>query len=121
MTDSAVRITHLPTGIIVQCQDERSQLKNREKAMKHLASKLFEMECEKQRSEVESERRLQVGTGDRSEKIRTYNYPQGRITDHRIKFTVYQLEAYLDGDLDEMIDALITFSQAEMLSSVSEE
>ena len=121
MTDSAVRITHLPTGIIVQCQDERSQLKNREKAMKHLASKLFEMECEKQRSQVESERRLQVGTGDRSEKIRTYNYPQGRITDHRIKFTVYQLEAYLDGDLDEMIDALITFSQAEMLSSVSEE
>ena len=89
--------------------------------MKHLASKLFEMECEKQRSEVESERRLQVGTGDRSEKIRTYNFPQGRVTDHRIKFTVYQLEAYLDGDLDEMIDALITFSQAEMLSSVSEE
>ena len=121
MTDSAVRITHLPTGIIVQCQDERSQLKNREKAMKHLASKLFEMECEKQRSQVESERRLQVGTGDRSEKIRTYNFPQGRITDHRIKFTVYQLEAFLDGDLDEMIDALITFSQAEMLSSVSEE
>ena len=120
MTDSAVRITHLPTGIVVQCQDERSQLKNREKAMKHLVSKLFEMECEKQRSQVESERRLQVGTGDRSEKIRTYNFPQGRITDHRIKFTVYQLEAFLDGDIDEMIDALITFNQAEMLSSESD-
>ena len=120
MTDSAVRITHLPTGIVVQCQDERSQLKNREKAMKHLVSKLFEMECEKQRSQVESERRLQVGTGDRSEKIRIYNFPQGRITDHRIKFTVYQLEAFLDGDIDEMIDALITFNQAEMLSSESD-
>ena len=121
MTDSAVRITHLPTGIVVQCQDERSQLKNREKAMKHLVSKLYEMECEKQRSQVESERKLQVGTGDRSEKIRTYNFPQGRITDHRIKFTVYQLDAFLDGDIDEMIDALITFNQAEMLASASEE
>ncbi len=117
MTDSAVRITHLPTGVIVQCQDERSQLKNREKAMKHLASKLFEMECEKQRTEVESERRLQVGTGDRAEKIRTYNFPQGRITDHRIKLTVHQLDSFLDGDIDEMIDALITFSQAELLSA----
>lgn len=121
MTDSAVRITHLPTGIVVQCQDERSQLKNREKAMKHLVSKLYEMECEKQRSQVESERKLQVGTGDRSEKIRTYNFPQGRITDHRIKFTVYQLDTFLDGDIDEMIDALITFNQAEMLASASEE
>jgi peptide chain release factor 1 len=102
---------------VVQCQDERSQLKNREKAMKHLGSKLYEMECEKQRSQVENQRRLQVGTGDRSEKIRTYNNPQGRITDHRIKYTVYQLDAYLDGDIDEMIDALITFNQAEMLSS----
>lgn len=117
MTDSAVRITHLPTGIVVQCQDERSQLKNREKAMKHLLAKLYEMECEKQRSQVEGERKLQVGTGDRSEKIRTYNFPQGRITDHRIKVTVYQLEAFLDGDIDEMIDALITFNQAEMLAS----
>ncbi|MDO4690137.1 MAG: peptide chain release factor 1 [Fusobacterium sp.] len=120
MTDSAVRITHLPTGVIVQCQDERSQLKNREKAMKHLASKLFEMEQEKQRSEVETERRLQVGTGDRAEKIRTYNFPQGRITDHRIKLTVHQLEAFLDGDIDEMIDALITFHQAELLSASEE-
>ncbi|WP_022819567.1 peptide chain release factor 1 [Fusobacterium russii] len=117
MTDSAVRITHLPTGVIVQCQDERSQLKNREKAMKHLVSKLFEMEQEKQRSEVETERRLQVGTGDRAEKIRTYNFPQGRITDHRIKLTVHQLDAFLDGDIDEMIDALITFHQAELLSA----
>lgn len=120
MTDSAVRITHLPTGVIVQCQDERSQLKNREKAMKHLVSKLFEMEQEKQRSEVETERRLQVGTGDRAEKIRTYNFPQGRITDHRIKLTVHQLDSFLDGDIDEMIDALITFHQAELLSSSEE-
>lgn len=120
MTDSAVRITHLPTGVIVQCQDERSQLKNREKAMKHLISKLFEMEQEKQRSEVETERRLQVGTGDRAEKIRTYNFPQGRITDHRIKLTVHQLDAFLDGDIDEMIDALITFHQAELLSTSEE-
>ena len=97
-----------------------AKLKNREKAMKHLVSKLFEMECEKQRSQVESERRLQVGTGDRSEKIRTYNFPQGRITDHRIKYTVYQLEAFLDGDLEEMIDALTTFDQAEKLKSIAE-
>ena len=120
MTDSAVRITHLPTGIIVQCQDERSQLKNREKAMKHLLSKLYEMECEKQRSQVENERKLQVGSGARSEKIRTYNFPQGRITDHRIKYTVYQLEAFLDGDLEEMIDALTTFDQAEKLKNIAE-
>lgn len=120
-TDSAVRITHLPSGVVVQCQDERSQLKNREKAMKHLAAKLYELEAEKQRSAVANDRKLQVGTGDRSEKIRTYNYPQGRITDHRIKHTVHQMEAFMDGDIDEMIDALITFSQAEMLSSSSED
>lgn len=119
-TDSAVRITHLPSGIVVQCQDERSQLKNREKAMKHLAAKLYELESEKRRSAIANDRKLQVGTGDRSEKIRTYNYPQGRITDHRIKHTIHQMEAYMDGDLDEMIDALITFSQAEMLTSVED-
>ena len=119
-TDSAVRITHLPSGIVVQCQDERSQLKNREKAMKHLAAKLYEMESEKQRSAIANDRKLQVGTGDRSEKIRTYNYPQGRITDHRIKYTAHQMDAFMDGDLDEMIDSLITFSQAEMLSSSEE-
>ncbi len=120
MTDSAVRITHLPTGIVVGCQDERSQLKNRDKAMKVLASKLYELELEKQRSEVESNRRLQVGTGARSEKIRTYNYPQGRVTDHRIKLTLHRLEAVLDGDLDEIIDALITVDQADQLTSVGE-
>ena len=117
MTDSAVRITHLPSGVVVQCQDERSQIKNREKAMKHLNAKLYEMEAEKQRSSIANDRKLQVGTGDRSEKIRTYNYPQGRITDHRIKHTIHQFAAFMDGDIDEMIDALITFSQAEMLSS----
>lgn len=118
-TDSAVRITHLPTGVIVECQDERSQLKNREKAMKVLATKLYEMEIEKQRSEVESERKLQVGTGARSEKIRTYNFPQGRITDHRIKLTLHKLDSFLDGELTEMIDALITFDQADMLTNLA--
>jgi peptide chain release factor 1 len=114
-TDSAVRITHIPTGTIVQCQDGRSQLKNREQAMKLLAAKLYEMEVEKQRSEVEGTRKLQVGTGARSEKIRTYNFPQGRVTDHRIKLTLHKLDAILDGDLDEIIDGLITFDQADQL------
>ena len=118
MTDSAVRITHLPTGIVVQCQDERSQLKNREKAMKHLLSKLYEIECEKQRSQVESERKLQVGSGARSEKIRTYNFPQGRVSDHRINLTLYKLDSFLDGDIDEMIDALITVDQTEKMASI---
>jgi len=118
MTDSAVRITHLPTGIVVACQDGRSQLKNRESAMKVLAAKLYEIEVEKQRSEVESTRKLQVGTGARSEKIRTYNYPQGRVTDHRIKLTLHKLDPIMDGELNEIIDALITFDQAEMLKSV---
>jgi peptide chain release factor 1 len=117
MTDSAVRITHLPTNTIVQCQDERSQLKNRDKAMKVLIAKLYEMECEKQAAAVAGERKLQVGTGARSEKIRTYNFPQGRVSDHRIKLTLHKLDAVLDGDLDEIIDALITFNQAEMLAS----
>ncbi|CAM3062796.1 peptide chain release factor 1 [Streptobacillus ratti] len=119
-TDSAVRITHKPTGIVVTSQDGRSQIKNKEAAMKVLASKLYEIEVEKQRSSVEAERRSQVGTGDRSEKIRTYNYPQGRVTDHRIKLTLHRLDVILDGALDEIIDALIAFNQAELLKNSGE-
>ena len=117
-TDSAVRITHLPSGVVVTCQDERSQIKNREKAMKVLVSRIYTAEQEKQRKEVESDRRLQVGTGDRSEKIRTYNFPQGRFTDHRINLTLYKLDFIMDGDLDEVIDSLITVDQADKLQSV---
>ena len=120
-TDSAVRITHKPTGIVVTSQDGRSQIKNREAAMKVLASKLFNLERETQRKEIESQRRSQVGMGDRSEKIRTYNFPQGRVTDHRIKLTLHRLEDFLDGDLDEMIDALIAYNQAELLQTVGDE
>ena len=119
-TDSAVRITHLPTGLVVTSQDGRSQIKNKEAAMKVLASKLYEIEYEKQRKEVENERRSQVGSGDRSEKIRTYNFPQGRVTDHRIKLTLHRLDAVLDGDLDEMIDALTAYEQAELLKAVGD-
>lgn len=119
-TDSAVRITHIPTGIVISCQDEKSQLKNKEKALKVLRSKLYEIEQEKQRSEIAEERKSQVGTGDRSERIRTYNYPQSRITDHRIGYTAYKFEAFLDGDLDDMIDALITADQAEKLQASEE-
>jgi len=115
-TESAIRITHKPTGIVVSCQDEKSQLKNREKAMKVLRSKLYELEMEKQEKELAQKRRSQVGTGDRSERIRTYNYPQSRVTDHRIDLTLYKLDDILDGDLDELIDALITSEQAEILS-----
>ena len=105
-TESAIRITHLPTGMVVECQDERSQYKNKDKAMKVLKSRLLEAKREQQQSELAGERRSQVGTGDRSERIRTYNYPQGRITDHRIGMTLYKMDAFLNGDLDEMIDAL---------------
>jgi peptide chain release factor 1 len=119
-TDSAVRVTHLPTGIVIACQDEKSQLKNREKALKILRARLYEMELEKQRSEIAEERKSQVGTGDRSERIRTYNYPQSRITDHRIGFTAYKFDAFLDGDLDEMIDALVTADHAEKLQASEE-
>lgn len=115
-TESAIRITHIPTGVIVECQDERSQYKNKDKAMKVLKSRLLEAKRAEQESAVAEERRLQVGTGDRSERIRTYNYPQSRITDHRIGLTLYRLEDVLNGDLDEIIDALITADRAAKLS-----
>jgi peptide chain release factor 1 len=114
-TESAIRITHLPTGTVVECQDERSQHKNRERAMKILVSRLLEAEREKQSAAVAEERRSQVGTGDRSERIRTYNFPQGRVTDHRIGLTLYKIEQIMNGDLDEIIDALVTADQAEKL------
>lgn len=118
-TDSAVRITHLPTGMVATCQDEKSQLKNKDKALKILKARILEIETQKQQSEIAENRRSQVGTGDRSERIRTYNFPQGRISDHRIGVTVYQLEAFLDGDIDEMVNALITSDQAQKLKQQS--
>ena len=114
-TSSAVRLIHEPTGIVAECQTERSQLQNREYAMRMLRSKIYDIEREKQEKAVASERRSQVGSGDRSEKIRTYNYPQGRITDHRIGFSVFQFENFLNGDIDEMIDNLIATDRAEKL------
>ncbi len=116
-TDSAIRITHKPTGVVVECQDERSQFKNRDKAMKMLRTKLLDAERAKQQDAISSERRSQVGSGDRSERIRTYNYPQGRLTDHRIGLTLYSLEAILDGDLVGVIEALITADRAEKLQN----
>ncbi len=120
-TESAIRITHLPTGLVVECQDERSQYKNKDKAMRVLRSRLYEMEREKQAAQTAAARKSQVGSGDRSERIRTYNFPQGRVTDHRIGLTLYKLDAILDGDLDELIDALVTAEQAEKLKSGAEE
>lgn len=120
-TDSAVRITHLPTGIVVTCQDEKSQLKNKDKAMKVLRSRIYDMEQEKANSEQAAERRSQVGTGDRSEKIRTYNFPQGRVTDHRIKFTSHRLNEILEGDLTEVLQNIIAADQAMRLSHLNEE
>ncbi|WP_434564766.1 peptide chain release factor 1 [Thermoanaerobacterium thermosaccharolyticum] len=117
-TDSAVRLTHIPTGIVISCQDERSQLQNRERAMKILRAKLYEMAREEKEKEISMTRKLQVGTGDRSERIRTYNFPQGRVTDHRIGLTLYKLQMVLDGDLDEIIDALLAEDQAERLESM---
>ncbi len=117
-TESAVRITHLPTGIVAQCQDEKSQLKNREKCMRILRARVLEKMQEEQRAATAENRRSQVGTGDRSERIRTYNYPQGRVTDHRIGLTLHKLESVVDGDLDELLDALLTAQQSEQLRQV---
>ncbi|MBQ3045562.1 MAG: peptide chain release factor 1 [Clostridia bacterium] len=116
-TESAIRITHIPTGTVVECQDERSQHKNKDRAMKILRSKILEAEREKQHDAIAGERKAQVGTGDRSERIRTYNYPQGRVSDHRINLTLYRIEAILNGDLDEIIDALVTADTAEKLKN----
>jgi peptide chain release factor 1 len=117
--ETAIRITHKPTGIVVTCQDERSQLQNRLRAMQILRSKLLDMEQKAQREDIDSARRLMVGSGDRSEKSRTYNYPQNRITDHRIEYTIYNLPAFMDGEIDDMIDRLIAVDEAEKLQSVS--
>lgn len=119
-TDSAVRITHIPTGLVVQCQDEKSQLKNKEKAMKVLRARLYEKLQQEKDAEIAQTRRSQVGSGDRSERIRTYNYPQGRVTDHRIGMTIYQLDSFLDGEIDVVIDALNTADQAERLKALGE-
>lgn len=119
-TDSAVRLTHIPTGIVISCQDEKSQLKNKDKALKVLRSKLYELELAKAHDAEAEARRSQVGTGDRSEKIRTYNFPQGRVTDHRIKLTLHKLDSILNGDLDEVIDSLIAADQAAKLSNLNE-
>lgn len=120
-TDSAVRITHIPTGIVVSCQDEKSQIKNKEKGMKVLRSRLYDLKLREKQEKEASDRRSQIGTGDRAEKIRTYNFPQGRVTDHRIKYTSHRLEAILAGDLDEIIDALIAADQAQRLASMEDE
>ena len=116
-TDSAVRITHLPTGIVVSCQDEKSQFKNKDKAMKILRSRIYEVMEERRHKEIADERRSQVGSGDRSERIRTYNFPQGRVTDHRINLTLFKLDQFMDGNIDEIIDALITADQSAKLAN----
>ena len=120
-TESAIRITHKPTGMVVTCQDERSQHKNRESAMKMLRSRLYDIKQREQQSQIAADRKSQVGTGDRSERIRTYNFPQGRVTDHRIGLTLYKIDAIMNGDLDEIIDALITTDQSERLKLQTEE
>ena len=120
-TDSAVRLTHLPTGIVISCQDEKSQLQNRLKAVRILKAKLYDIEMQKQTEDMGAARRSQVGSGDRSEKIRTYNFPQGRVTDHRINKTLFQLEQVLNGELDEFIEDLAAFDQAQQLQAMGEE
>lgn len=119
-TDSAVRLTHIPTGIVISCQDEKSQLKNKDKALKVLRAKLYDLEMQKAHDAQAQERRSQVGTGDRSEKIRTYNFPQGRVTDHRINLTLYRLEKILDGDIDEIVDHCIAADQAAKLARLNQ-
>ncbi|MCD8323486.1 MAG: peptide chain release factor 1 [Clostridiales bacterium] len=119
-TDSAVRLTHIPTGIVISCQDEKSQLKNKDKALKVLRAKLYDLECQKAHDAEAEARRSQVGTGDRSEKIRTYNFPQGRVTDHRIKLTLYKLDSIMNGDIQEILDALIAADQAAKLANMGE-
>lgn len=120
-TDSAVRLTHIPTGIVISCQDEKSQLKNKDKAMKVLRSRLYDLELRKKQEEEAAQRRGQIGTGDRSEKIRTYNFPQGRVTDHRIKLTLYKIDSILNGELTELIDRLIAADQAEKLAGMEKQ
>ncbi|MDD2446409.1 MAG: peptide chain release factor 1 [Tissierellia bacterium] len=117
-TDSAVRITHIPTGIVISCQDEKSQLKNKDKAMKILKTRLYDLKLSEQNAEIADMKRGQVGTGDRSERIRTYNFPQGRVTDHRINLTLHKINSFIDGDLDEMIETLITTDQAQKLQQI---
>lgn len=119
-TDSAVRITHAPSGIVISCQDEKSQLKNKDKALKILRAKLYELELEKQHSELSAERRSQVGTGARNERIRTYNFPQGRVTDHRVGLTLHKLDQILDGEITEIVETLITSNQLESLRTLGE-
>lgn len=116
-TDSAVRLTHVPTGLVVTCQDEKSQIKNKEKAFKVLRARLYDLKLQEQNKEISESRKSQVGSGDRSERIRTYNFPQGRVSDHRIGLTLYKLDYFLDGDLDEIIDGLITSDQAEKMKN----
>lgn len=119
-TDSAVRVTHMPTGMVVSCQDGKSQLSNKEKALQVLKARLYEKELEERNAGIAEDRRSQVGSGDRSAKIRTYNFPQGRITDHRIGMTVYKIDAFMDGEIDDMLDAVITYYQAEALKAMEE-
>ena len=116
-TDSAVRLTHEPTGLVVTCQDEKSQIKNKEKAFKVLKARLYDLEMQKQQDEIAGQRKNMVGSGDRSERIRTYNFPQGRVSDHRIGMTIYKLDTFLDGDIDEIVDGLITSDQAEKMKN----